>query len=139
MGKEGKVLQVIGPVVDVEFEDVELPPIYQALRIISDGFEVPEPINITVEVQQHLGEGRCRCVAMEPTEGLIRGMKAIDTGSSITVPVGPETLGRVLNVIGQPVDKLGPVNSEKRYPIHRTHLISRTSQPNSRCLSLASR
>ncbi len=73
MAKEGRVLQVIGPVVDVEFEEVELPPIYQALRIVSDGFEVPEPISITVEVQQHLGEGRCRCVAMEPTEGLIRG------------------------------------------------------------------
>src|SRR5215831_19006116 len=109
MAKEGKVLQVIGPVVDVEFAEVELPPIYQALEITSDGFEVPEPINVTVEVQQHLGEGRCRCVAMEPTEGMIRGMKAVDTGGPITVPVGPSTLGRVLNVIGQPVDKLGPV------------------------------
>src|SRR6266404_4528320 len=119
MAKEGKVLQVIGPVVDVEFEEVELPPIYQALRIVSDGFEVPEPISITVEVQQHLGEGRCRCVAMEPTEGLIRGMKAIDSGGPITVPVGPATLGRVLNVIGEPVDKLGTVVSDQRYPIHR--------------------
>lgn len=119
MPNEGKVLQVIGPVVDVVFEEVALPPIYQALRIISDGFEVPSPINVTVEVQQHLGEGRCRCVAMEPTEGLIRGMKAIDTGNPITVPVGPATLGRVLNVIGHPVDKLGPVNSDISYPIHR--------------------
>jgi F-type H+-transporting ATPase subunit beta len=119
MQNEGKVLQVIGPVVDVIFEEVALPPIYQALRIISDGFEVPNPINVTVEVQQHLGEGRCRCVAMEPTEGLIRGMKAIDTGNPITVPVGPATLGRVLNVIGQPVDKLGPINSDTSYPIHR--------------------
>lgn len=119
MAKEGKVLQVIGPVVDVGFEEVELPPIYQALKIVSDGFEVPEPISITVEVQQHLGEGRCRCVAMEPTEGLIRGMKAVDTGESITVPVGPSTLGRVLNVIGEPVDGLGPVVSDQRYPIHR--------------------
>ncbi|MFP5263879.1 MAG: F0F1 ATP synthase subunit beta [Blastocatellia bacterium] len=119
MQNEGKVLQVIGPVVDVIFEEVALPPIYQALRIISDGFEVPEPINVTVEVQQHLGEGRCRCVAMEPTEGLIRGMKAIDTGNPITVPVGPATLGRVLNVIGQPVDKLGPIKSDTSYPIHR--------------------
>jgi F0F1-type ATP synthase beta subunit len=76
MAKEGRVLQVIGPVVDVEFEEVELPPIYQALRIVSDDFEVPEPISIIVEVQQHLGEGRCRCVAMQPTEGLIRGMNA---------------------------------------------------------------
>jgi F-type H+-transporting ATPase subunit beta len=119
MGNEGKILQVIGPVVDVEFDETALPPIYQALIITSDGFEVPEPISLTVEVQQHMGEGRCRCVAMEPTEGLIRGMKAIDTGGPITVPVGPGTLGRVMNVIGQPVDKLGPVASEKRYPIHR--------------------
>ncbi|HMG34122.1 MAG TPA: F0F1 ATP synthase subunit beta [Blastocatellia bacterium] len=119
MNNAGKVLQVIGPVVDVEFDETALPPIYQALEITSDGFEVPEPIKVTVEVQQHLGEGRCRCVAMEPTEGMIRGMKAIDTGGPITVPVGPSTLGRVLNVIGQPVDKLGPVTAQKRYPIHR--------------------
>src|SRR5215471_13992406 len=119
MAKEGKVLQVIGPVVDVEFAEVELPPIYQALKIVSDGFDVQEPIEITVEVQQHLGEGRCRCVSMEPTEGLIRGMKVVDTGGPITVPVGPATLGRVLNVTGQPVDKLGPVNATTSYPIHR--------------------
>lgn len=119
MENQGTVVQVIGPVVDVEFEDASLPPIYQALRIDSGDFEVPEPINITVEVQQHLGEGRCRCVAMEPTEGIIRGMKALDTGGPITVPVGPTTLGRVLNVIGQPVDKLGPVESGTRHPIHR--------------------
>jgi F-type H+/Na+-transporting ATPase subunit beta len=119
MANEGKVLQVIGPVVDVEFDETSLPPIYQALNIISDGFEVPEPINIIVEVQQHLGEGRCRCVAMEPTEGLIRGMKVVDIGNPITVPVGPATLGRVLNVIGQPVDKLGPVTAKDQYPIHR--------------------
>src|ERR1700754_1465021 len=119
MLNEGKVLQVIGPVVDVVFDEASLPPIYQALNIVNEGFEVPTPINITVEVQQHLGEGRCRCVAMEPTEGLIRGMKVIDTGKPITVPVGPATLGRVLNVIGQPVDQLGPVNSEIYYPIHR--------------------
>ncbi|HEY3136861.1 MAG TPA: F0F1 ATP synthase subunit beta [Blastocatellia bacterium] len=119
MENEGTVIQVIGPVVDVEFEDSALPPIYQALRIDSTGFEVPMSINIIAEVQQHLGEGRCRCVAMEPTEGIVRGMKAIDTGGPITVPVGPTTLGRVLNVIGQPVDKLGPVESDTRYPIHR--------------------
>src|SRR5438067_8036163 len=119
MANEGKVIQVIGPVVDIEFDEASLPPIYQALNIISDGFDVPEPINIIVEVQQHLGEGRCRCVAMEPTEGLIRGMKVIDIGSPITVPVGPATLGRVLNVIGQPVDKLGPVIAKDQYPIHR--------------------
>jgi F-type H+/Na+-transporting ATPase subunit beta len=119
MAGEGKVIQIIGPVVDVEFNESALPPIYQAIKVVSDGFDVPEPINIIVEIQQHLGEGRCRCVAMEPTEGLIRGMKAIDTGNPITVPVGPSTLGRVLNVIGEPVDKLGPVESDMRYPIHR--------------------
>ena len=116
---EGKVIQIIGPVVDVEFEEGFLPPIYQAVRIVSEGFDVPEPIDIVAEVQQHLGEARCRCVSMQPTEGLVRGMKAIDTGSGITVPVGLPTLGRVLNVIGQPVDKLGPVVSEVHYPIHR--------------------
>src|SRR4029079_17264301 len=110
MSTEGRVLQVIGPVVDVEFEEISLPPIYQALKIVSDGFEVPEPINITVEVQQHLGEGRCRCVAMEPTEGLIRGMRAIDTGNPITVPVGPSTLGRGLKLIGAPEEKRAPLS-----------------------------
>ncbi len=119
MPNTGKVIQVIGPVVDVEFEETSLPPIYQALKITSDGFEVPEPIELTVEIQQHLGEGRCRCIAMQPTDGLIRGMIAQDTGSPITVPVGPATLGRVLNVVGEPVDKLGPVSSELTYPIHR--------------------
>lgn len=119
MANEGRVIQVIGPVVDVEFEESALPPIYQALKIVSDGFEVPEPIDIVVEVQQHLGESRCRTVSMQPTEGLIRGMRVIDTGDPITVPVGSATLGRVLNVIGEPVDKLGPVVSEMRYPIHR--------------------
>ena len=119
MSNDGRVIQVIGPVVDVEFDETMLPPIYQAIRVISDGFEVPEPIDVTVEVQQHLGESRCRCVAMQPTEGLIRGMRAIDLGRSITVPVGPATLGRVMNVIGQPVDKLGPVSAETEYPIHR--------------------
>ena len=119
MQNKGKVIQVIGPVVDVEFEESSLPPIYQALRIVSDGFDVPEPIDITVEVQQHLGESRCRAVAMEPTEGLIRGMSAIDLGGPITVPVGPTTLGRLMNVIGRPVDRLGPLEAVSHYPIHR--------------------
>lgn len=119
MPNEGKVVQVIGPIVDVEFDEASLPPIYQAIRIVSDGFEVPEPMDVTVEVQQHLGESRCRCVAMQPTEGLIRGMKAIDLEKPITVPVGPATLGRVLNVLGQPVDKLGEVKADTYNPIHR--------------------
>jgi F-type H+-transporting ATPase subunit beta len=115
----GKVVQVIGPVLDVEFGSDYLPLIYTALRVTSEGFDVPEPIDIICEVEQHLGEGRVRTVSMQPTEGVVRGMIATDTGGPITVPVGETTLGRVLNVIGQPVDNLGPVNSEKRYPIHR--------------------
>jgi F-type H+-transporting ATPase subunit beta len=105
-------------VVDVEFDDY-LPPIYEALNIVSEGFDVPTPIDVIAEVQQHLGEGRVRAVSMLPTDGMVRGMKAIDTGGPITMPVGEGTLGRVLNVIGQPVDTLGPVKHEKRYPIHR--------------------
>ncbi|HEX8501734.1 MAG TPA: F0F1 ATP synthase subunit beta [Pyrinomonadaceae bacterium] len=115
----GRVVQVIGPVLDVEFGDGYLPPIYTALRVTSEGFDVPEPIDLIAEVEQHLGEGRVRTVSMQPTEGVVRGMTAYDTGGTITVPVGETTLGRVLNVIGQPVDNLGPVNSEQRYPIHR--------------------
>jgi F-type H+-transporting ATPase subunit beta len=115
----GEVVQIIGPVVDVEFKDNYLPPIYQALRIVSDGFDVEQKVDVIAEVQQHLGEGRIRAVSMLPTDGMIRGMKAIDTGGGITVPVGPGTLGRVMNVIGEPVDELGPVPYEQRYPIHR--------------------
>jgi len=118
-GQTGKVVQIIGPVLDVEFGEGYLPPIYTALRVTSEGFDVPAPIDIICEVEQHLGEGRVRTVSMQPTEGVVRGMIATDTGSNITVPVGEKTLGRVLNVIGQPVDNLGPVNSEQRYPIHR--------------------
>jgi F-type H+-transporting ATPase subunit beta len=115
----GKVIQIAGPAVDVQFAEGHLPPIYQAIQIVSDGFNVPAPIKVILEVQQHLGEGRVRCVAMEATEGMVRGMKAIDTGSAITVPVGRGTLGRVMNVIGEPVDQLGPIKSNKRLPIHR--------------------
>jgi F-type H+-transporting ATPase subunit beta len=115
----GHVVQVIGPVVDVQFEEGHLPQIYTAVRITSDGFKMNEPLDIVTEVQQHLGEGRVRCVSMKPTEGVVRGMKAIDLGGPITVPVGRATLGRVLNVLGEPVDKLGPVRSETHFPIHR--------------------
>jgi F-type H+/Na+-transporting ATPase subunit beta len=115
----GKVVQIIGPVLDVEFQGGHLPPIYQALRVTSEGFDVPSPIDVIAEVQQHLGEGRVRTVSMLPTDGMVRGMKAIDTGGPITMPVGEGTLGRVLNVIGEPVDTLGPVKHDKRYPIHR--------------------
>jgi F-type H+-transporting ATPase subunit beta len=115
----GRVIQIAGPAVDVQFQEATMPPIYQAVRITSEGFDVPSPINVILEVQQHLGEGRVRCVAMEATEGMVRGMKAIDTGGPITVPVGKATLGRVINVIGEPVDQLGPVNATQRMPIHR--------------------
>ncbi|HEX8633746.1 MAG TPA: F0F1 ATP synthase subunit beta [Pyrinomonadaceae bacterium] len=115
----GKVVQIIGPVLDVEFEENHLPPIYTALHVTSEGFDVPNPIDIICEVEQHLGEGRVRTVAMKPTEGVVRGMRALDTGGPITVPVGNMTLGRIMNVIGEPVDTLGAVNSETRYPIHR--------------------
>src|SRR6201994_4584332 len=115
----GKVISVSGPAVDVQFEEANMPPIFQAIRITSEGFNVPNPLDVTVEVQQHIGEGRVRCIAMVATEGMVRGMKAIDTGAGITVPVGRETLGRVLNVLGQPVDELGPVNAKVSLPIHR--------------------
>jgi F-type H+/Na+-transporting ATPase subunit beta len=116
---QGKVVQIIGPVVDVEFEEQHMPKIYNALRITSVGFDVPDPIDIIAEVQQHLGEGRVRAVSMQPTDGMVRGMIAQDMGEGITVPVGKCTLGRVMNVVGEPVDKLGPIRAEKRYPIHR--------------------
>jgi F-type H+/Na+-transporting ATPase subunit beta len=119
MQNTGKVIQITGPAVDVQFSESAMPPIYEALRVVSEGFDVPKPINVILEVQQHLGEGRVRCIAMEPTEGMVRGMKAIDLGGPIRVPVGHQTLGRVINVIGEPVDELGPVNVEKRLPIHR--------------------
>src|ERR1700712_872222 len=115
----GKVVQVSGPAVDVQFEEATMPSLYQALRVTSEGFDVPRAINVILEVEQHIGEGRVRCVAMESTEGMVRGMKVIDLGGPITVPVGIPTLGRVLNVIGLPVDELGPVNATELRPIHR--------------------
>jgi F-type H+/Na+-transporting ATPase subunit beta len=115
----GQVIQITGPAVDVQFTEAAMPPIYEALRVVSDGFTVPKPINVVLEVQQHLGEGRVRAIAMEPTDGMVRGMKAIDLGGPISVPVGHGTLGRVMNVIGEPVDNLGPINAKQRNPIHR--------------------
>jgi F-type H+-transporting ATPase subunit beta len=117
--RAGRVVQVIGPVVDVEFKEMQLPEIYNAIRITSEGFETPMPVDIIVEVEQHIGEDKVRCVSMHPTDGLARGMKAVDQEGPIEVPVGEETLGRVLNVIGEPVDHLGPVAAKKKYPIHR--------------------
>src|ERR1700757_3129148 len=119
MPNVGHVIQIAGSAVDVQFAEGQLPPIYEAVEVVSDGFTVPSPIKVILEVQQHLGEGRVRCIAMEATEGMVRGMKAIDQGGPISVPVGRETLGRVLNVIGEPVDELGPVNAKTYLPIHR--------------------
>ena len=119
MSQIGKVIQVAGPAVDVQFGEGYLPEIYNAIRISSEGFDIPEPISIVCEVQQHLGEGRVRTVAMEATDGMVRGMKAEDLGEPISVPVGPQVLGRVLNVIGDPVDEMGPVETKQRFPIHR--------------------
>src|SRR6266576_160317 len=115
----GRVIQMAGPAVDVQFSEAGLPPIYQAVKVVSDGFTVPQPINVILEVQQHLGEGRARCVAMEATDGMVRGMKAIDQGGPISVPVGHGTLGRIMNVIGEPIDELGPIEYKERLPIHR--------------------
>ncbi len=118
-GGIGRVVQVIGPVVDVAFPEGQLPEIYTAIRITSEGFEVPIPIDIIVEAEQHIGDFKVRCVSMHPTEGLARGMKAINLGRPIEVPVGEGTLGRVINVIGQPVDQLGSIEAKKFYSIHR--------------------
>lgn len=118
-GQVGQVVQIIGPVVDVEFSNNYLPPIYQALRITSEGFDVETTVDVVAEVQQHLGEGRVRAVSMLPTDGMVRGMKVIDLGVPITVPVGVPTLGRVMNVIGDPVDELGDVDKTNTASIHR--------------------
>jgi F-type H+-transporting ATPase subunit beta len=115
----GKVIQVAGPAIDIQFPEGHIPPILTAVRVTSEGFNVPTPVDLLVEVAQHIGEGRVRTIALQPTEGLVRGMKAISTGAPVSVPVGKQTLGRVLNVIGEPVDEQGPVLTEKRYPIHR--------------------
>ena len=115
----GKIIQVAGPALDVQFPEGQIPEIYTAIRITSEGFNTPAPLDIIAEVAQHIGEGRVRCIALQPTEGIVRGMKAESLGQPVTVPVGREVLGRVLNVVGQPVDEMGPVNAKKHSPIHR--------------------
>jgi F-type H+-transporting ATPase subunit beta len=119
--REGHIVQVIGPVVDVEFEPGVLPAIYNALEV--SGRETKDVFSysqkLVLEVAQHLGESTGRTVAMSSTDGLVRGAKVADTGQPISVPVGKGTLGRILNIVGEPVDKLGPVAAEKTYPIHR--------------------
>ena len=114
----GTIVQVIGPVVDVDFsESGKLPKIYEALEISYDVNGVPT--KVTFEVQQHLGEGWVRAIAMSSTEGLKRGLKVIALGVPISVPVGEGVLGRIFNVTGEPTDERGPVPHEKKYPIHR--------------------
>ncbi|HHQ49514.1 MAG TPA: F0F1 ATP synthase subunit beta [Acidobacteria bacterium] len=116
---EGRVVQIIGPVVDVEFPEGHLPSIYNAVHIVDNGKMGEVPIDVTAEVAQHLGEDRVRCVAMQPTDGMVRGMSVTDLGGPISVPVGRHSLGRVLNVLGEPVDEKGPVEADMRLPIHR--------------------
>ncbi|HVR30453.1 MAG TPA: F0F1 ATP synthase subunit beta, partial [Thermoanaerobaculia bacterium] len=119
-GRTGKIVQVIGPVVDIAFEgEGDLPQILNAIEIHDPGTATGHSIDIVAEVAQHLGERLVRAVAMQPTDGIVRGMDAVDRGEPITVPVGPGTLGRVLNVLGEPVDTLGPVDHKERWPIHR--------------------
>ncbi|TFE70204.1 F0F1 ATP synthase subunit beta [Methylacidiphilum sp. Yel] len=115
--KKGKVVQIIGPVVDVEFSDTEVPPIYNALKINYQ--KEGQPTTLILEVQQHLGDGWVRTIAMSSTDGLKRGMEVEDTGNFISVPVGPQVLGRIFNVLGEPIDEKGEVRAEKRLPIHR--------------------
>jgi F-type H+/Na+-transporting ATPase subunit beta len=116
--KVGRIKQVLGPVIDVEFPSGKLPAIYDAVRITNPAID-DKAGNLVAEVAQHLGENTVRCIAMDTTDGLVRGMEAVNTDEQITAPVGPEALGRIINVIGDPVDEMGPVNSKKRYPIHR--------------------
>src|SRR5262247_2354433 len=119
MANVGKVSQIIGPAVDVEFQEGRQPEIHTAIHITSEGFKVPAPLSVIAEVQQHLGEGRVRCVSMQPTDGMVRGMEAEDLGGPVTIPVGAGALGRVMNVIGEPVDKMGPITAKRRDPIHK--------------------
>jgi F-type H+/Na+-transporting ATPase subunit beta len=115
----GRVVQVIGPVLDVEFPEGHLPAIYNAVVVKEEASKTGVAIDVIAEVAQHLGENRVRCISMKPTDGMVRGMKAVDTGAPISVPVGDETLGRIMNVIGEPVDNRGPINAKERWSIHR--------------------
>ncbi len=116
--KIGRISQIIGPVLDVEFSGGKLPEIYNALKIEGKN-EAGQDISVTCEVQQLLGDNQVRAVAMSTTDGLVRGMEVVDTGAPISVPVGSTTLGRIFNVLGEPVDNRGPVNNDQTFPIHR--------------------
>src|ERR671939_1747204 len=116
--QNGSITQVIGPVVDVEFPAGALPEIFTALTVSNPGIS-DKADNLTIEVAQHLGENTARCIAMDSTDGLVRGQQVKNTGGPISVPVGKAVLGRILNVVGDPVDEKGPVAATKRLPIHR--------------------
>src|SRR5262245_62299100 len=118
MPSNGRITQVIGAVVDVEFPDGKLPPIFNALTT-SNAAISDQPWNLVLEVAQHLGENTVRTIAMDSTDGLVRGAEVRDTGEGIAVPVGEATLGRIMNVIGEPIDQKGPIAAQKRSPIHR--------------------
>ncbi len=117
---EGRIVQIIGPVVDAEFPEGKLPNVLNELRIPRTSIENGKQEELVCEVQQHIGESRVRAVAMDSTDGLVRGMKVLDTGSPIMVPVGPEVLGRLINVIGEPIDEKGPITTKQKFPIHRS-------------------
>ena len=121
MNNQGKIIKVVGPVVDVEFAADQLPEINYALHVSNEGqdIEVATQLDVTLEVAEHLGGNIVRTVAMSSTDGLVRGLNVVNTGNPITVPVGDATLGRLLNVTGQPIDEEGPVASEERWSIHR--------------------
>ena len=136
--KVGKIIQVIGPVVDIEFEPGNLPEILNALHITNPAIN-DEENNLVCEVAQHLGDNVVRTIAMDQTDGLVRGMAARDTGEPITIPVGPPALGRIMNVVGRPVDGLGPINSEKNMAITGLHHSSPSKTPMSTSSRQASR
>ncbi|MDH4008539.1 MAG: F0F1 ATP synthase subunit beta, partial [Desulfuromonadales bacterium] len=115
---KGRITQVIGPVVDVEFEAGKLPEIYHALKVSNPAIDERE-WNLVLEVAQHLGENTVRAIAMDATDGLVRGQDVLDTGKQIAMPVGPKTLGRIMNVVGEPVDEAGPIGADKEWGIHR--------------------
>src|SRR5690242_8252253 len=114
----GKITQVIGPAIDVEFPSGKLPPLLTALTVTNPSIDERED-NLVLEVALHLGESTVRAIAMDSTDGLMRGLPVKSTGAPIQMPVGPEILGRILNVVGQPIDQLGPVKAKKTMPIHR--------------------
>ena len=115
----GKIVQVVGPVLDVEYPEGQLPAILNALEVTVPAREPTPEIKIVAEVALHLGSSQVRAISMSPTEGVVRGLDVVDTGQPIAVPVGPATLGRVMNVLGEPVDELGPIEADESWPIHR--------------------